>query len=158
LPTRNVTKTAFLRSRAFERIAILYARIALAAAFLSAVADRFGLWGLPGHPGVAWGDFAHFIAYVAQLNPFAPAAAVPALAWISTLAEVALSLLLLVGLWPLWTAIASAVLLASFALAMTGTLGIKTPLDFSVFSASAAALLLALYQTRHGERREVGKP
>ena len=28
-----------------ERWAILYARIALGAAFLSGIADRFGLWG-----------------------------------------------------------------------------------------------------------------
>jgi putative oxidoreductase len=149
--------TAFLRSRAFERFVIFYARIALGAAFLSAVADRFGLWGPPGHPGVAWGTFARFVPYVAKLNPFMPAAAIPALAWIATIAEAALGLLLLLGVWPRWTAIASALLLALFGIAMIGTLGIKAPLDFSVFSASAAALLLALYQMRNEERVEPRK-
>ena len=45
----------------------------------------------------------------------------------------------------LWTALASAVLLALFAVAMTISFGVKEPLDYSVFSASAAALLLAFY-------------
>ena len=42
----------------FERLAILYARVALGAAFLSAVADRFGLWGKRG----GWRNFATFRA------------------------------------------------------------------------------------------------
>ena len=36
----------------FVDIATVSLRIALALAFLSAVADRFGLWGKPGEPGV----------------------------------------------------------------------------------------------------------
>jgi hypothetical protein len=39
-----------------ELCAVLYARMALGAAFLSAVADRFGLWGKYG----GWGNFANF--------------------------------------------------------------------------------------------------
>ena len=42
-------------------------RLALAFSFLSAVADRFGLWGQFGAARVAWGDFGHFTAYTAQL-------------------------------------------------------------------------------------------
>src|SRR5205823_11239866 len=38
-------------------------RMALAAGFLSAVADRFGLWGPIGTPGVSWGGFARFLDY-----------------------------------------------------------------------------------------------
>jgi hypothetical protein len=41
------------------------------------------------------------------------------------------------------TGIASAALLLSFALAMTVALGIKKPLDYSVFAAAGAALLTA---------------
>ena len=55
-------------------IATLLLRIAIALALLSAVADRFGLWGPPGKQGVSWGDLAHFDAYVAKLNWFLPAA------------------------------------------------------------------------------------
>ena len=72
----------------------LFARLALAAGFLSAVADRFGVWGPPGAAGVAWGDFASFTAYAATINPWSPPALVPALAWIATLAEIALAILL----------------------------------------------------------------
>jgi len=61
-------------------IARLFARIALGASFLSAVADRFGLWGPYGAKNVSWG------------------------------------------------------------------LGIKTPFDYSVFSAAAAAFLLAFWE------------
>src|SRR5207237_6855090 len=60
-----------------ERWAILYARIALGAAFLSGIADRFGLWG----KNVGYGDFAHFMQYTAQVNSFMPAFTIPFLAW-----------------------------------------------------------------------------
>jgi len=40
------------------------------------------------------------------------------------------------------------VLLALFGAAMAISFGIKSPLDYSVFSASAGALVLALYQDR----------
>lgn len=117
-------------------------RIALAAAFLSAVADRFGLWGPSGNPGVSWGNMIRFNAYVAKLNWFAPAAVIPVLAWLSTIAEALLALGLLIG-WQLrWFALASALLLLSFAATMSLALGVKPPLDYSVFTAAAAAFLL----------------
>ena len=46
--------------------------MALAFSFLSAVADRFGLWGQFGVGGVAWGDFERFTAYTARLLWFLP--------------------------------------------------------------------------------------
>ena len=42
------------------RVASWAVRVALAATFLSAVADRFGLWGPPGTPGVAWGSIEQY--------------------------------------------------------------------------------------------------
>ena len=62
----------------------LFLRFALAAAFLSAVADRFGLWGAPGGINVAWGEFPAFVEYTAQVNSFLPAGLAPVLAWAST--------------------------------------------------------------------------
>jgi hypothetical protein len=38
-------------------LAVRLLRVALAFSFLSAVADRFGLWGQFGVDGVSWGDF-----------------------------------------------------------------------------------------------------
>jgi hypothetical protein len=68
---------------------------------------------------------------------------IPFLAWAATAAELGLGLALVLGLWPRLVALGSAVLLALSGLAMALSLGIKSPLDYSVFSASAAALLLA---------------
>jgi hypothetical protein len=118
-------------------------RVALAAGFLSAVADRFGLWGPAGAANVAWGAWQPFIDYVAKLNWFAPAGSIPILAWTSTVAEMILAIGLLVG-WQLrWFALTAGLLLLSFAITMTLALGVKAPLDFSVFAAAGGAFLLA---------------
>jgi len=113
-------------------IATLLLRIAIALAFLSAVADRFGLSGPPGKQGVSWGDLAHFDAYVAKLNWFLPAAVIPAVGWAATVAETLLALGLLIGWHLRWVSLASALLLLSFAVAMLVALGPKAPLDYSV--------------------------
>jgi hypothetical protein len=53
---------------------------------------------------------------------------------------------------PLGLALGNAVLLALFGIAMAVSFGIKSLLDHSVFSASAAAVLLVLYEGRKQER------
>lgn len=121
----------------------VFLRFALGFSLLSAVADRFGLWGAFGKPHVAWGTFARFVAYTGQLNWFLPKATIPALAILSTGAEIVLAFLLLFGWQTRIAALLSGVLLLSFAVTMTGALGIKAPLDSSVFSAAAGAFLLA---------------
>jgi hypothetical protein len=131
-------------------IAVWLLRVALALSFLSAVADRFGLWGQSGS-GVAWGDFERFTAYTAQLLWFLPPSLVSPAAILATGAEVVVAGGLLVG-WRLhWWAFAAAALLLSFALAMTGALGVKAPTDYSVWTAAAAAFLLGVVALRkHG--------
>ena len=120
-----------------------FLRVALAVGFLSAVADRFGLWGAAGAANVAWGAWQPFVDYVAKLNWFAPPASTPILAWAATVAEVVLGIGLLIG-WQLrWFALAAGLLLLSFAITMTLALGVKAPLDFSVFAAAGGAFLLA---------------
>ena len=123
----------------------VFLRLALGLSFLSAVADRFGLWGSVGQRNVAWGDFAHFVAYTGKLNWFMPPATIPALAWASTVAEILLGVALVVGVFTRIAAFLSGCLLLLFALSMTFALGVKAPLDYSVFTASAAAFLLAAY-------------
>ena len=120
----------------------LFLRVALAAGFLSAVADRFGWWGAPGTRGVAWGSFARFQAYTGRLTPWAPAALTPALAWTATAAEMSFSLLLLMGLGCRLAAAGAGVLLLSFAVGMSLDAGIKSPLDYSVFAAAGSAFAL----------------
>jgi thiosulfate dehydrogenase (quinone) large subunit len=131
------------RRAAAQSACTLFLRIALAAAFLSAVADRFGIWGRPGTPGVAWGNFATFEAYTALLNWFLPHSLIPALAWFDTALEILLGVLLLLGLATRATSMLSGVLLLLFALAMTFSTGLESALSYSVFSASAGAFLLA---------------
>jgi uncharacterized membrane protein YphA (DoxX/SURF4 family) len=123
----------------------VFLRLALGVSFLSAVADRFGLWGAYGQPNVAWGDFSRFVAYTEKLNWFAPTAVIPTLAWAATFAEVLLGLALVLGFFTRIAALLSGLMLFLFALTMTLALGVKAPLDLSVFSASAGSFLLAVY-------------
>ena len=120
-----------------ERLALLYARFALGAAFLSAVAARLGLWDDRPHP------FQSFIAYTGEVNLFLPPQLYPTLAVAATIAETTLGIALIFGIRPRWTTIASAVLLALFGIAMSISGGIKSALDASVFSASACAAVMS---------------
>jgi thiosulfate dehydrogenase (quinone) large subunit len=123
----------------------LYARLALGIAFLSAVADRFGLWGLPGANGVAWGNFENFLTYTASLNPFLPDSLIPVVGWVVTIAETVLGVLLILGFRLREVGIASGLLLLAFAFGVTVGTGFKRALDLSVFAASAAGFLLAVH-------------
>lgn len=128
------------------RLAGWLLRLSLATAFASAVADRFGLWGPPGSKGVGWGDLIHYNAYVAKLNWFLPTALVPYAGWAATIGEILLALGLIVG-WQLRrVALATSLLLLSFATTMLIALGPKAPLDYSVFTAASAAFLLFAIQ------------
>ena len=120
----------------------VFLRLALGISFLSAVADRFGLWGGHGQPNVSWGNYARFVGYTAKLLWFLPAGMVPAFAIIATAAESVFGILLVLGWKTRITALLSGVLLTVFALTMTMALGVKAPLNFSVFSAAGGALFL----------------
>lgn len=120
-----------------------FLRLSIAGGFLAAVADRFGIWGAVGTPNVSWGGWTPFVDYVAKLNWFVPAPIIPFLAWAATFAETVFAVGLILG-WQLrWFALGSGLLLLSFAATMTLALGIKAPLTYSVFTASAGALFLA---------------
>ncbi len=134
-------------SRRLERFALVYARIALGGAFLSAVASRFGLWD----GSVDLDHFPKFLEYTAQVNSFLPAVTIPLLAWAATIAELSLGIALVLGFQLRWTALVASWLLFLFATAMAISFGPKEPLDYSVYSASAGALLLALFHPH--ERR-----
>ena len=136
---------AFLK---WEPFAMLYARFALGAAFLSAVAARFGIWGDNAGPD----SFKHFIEYTAEVNSFMPAFTTPILAWVATIAETFLGITLVLGIWVRFVGLAAAGLLLLFGAAMAISFGIKSPLDYSVFSASAGALLLAMCPVSKGRR------
>jgi thiosulfate dehydrogenase (quinone) large subunit len=130
-------------SRVARNLITFYLRLALGVDFLSAVADRFGLWGPPGSDHVAWGNFSKFIAYTAQVDPFTPSSAVSLVAWIVTTLEILLGALLILGLFTRITAMLSGIMLALFALGMSLGTGAKSAFDASVFAASAGAFALA---------------
>src|SRR5271163_3650811 len=98
---RNLAHGAGLTDRTvnWERLGILYARFALGAAFLSGIADRFGLY--TGR-NVGYGNFAGFMDYTAKVNSFMPTSTIPFLAWVATAAELSLGILLMLGLWTRW--------------------------------------------------------
>jgi putative oxidoreductase len=125
----------------WQRVALVYARVALGAAFLSGIASRFGLYG----KDVGYGNFANFVKYTGEVNSFMPAVTIPFLAWAATVAELFFGVTLILGVWPRWVALGSAALLALFGVAMAISFGIVSPMDYSVFSASAAAALLAVF-------------
>src|SRR5690349_2225595 len=122
-----------------DRVLALYARLALGTAFLSAVAARFGLWGRYSETR----GFADFVHYTGEVLSFLPARTIPFFAVAATIAELTFGCLLIAGVQLRRVAIASALLLATFAVCMTISFGIKSAFDYSVFSASACAALLA---------------
>jgi len=133
-----------IRDRRLNDWAIRFARVSLGVAFLSAVADRFGFWGDFGTAGVDWGSMARFAQDVKALNPWAPDAFIPVLSWFVTVLEVILGIMLISGPYVRLAALLSGVLLSLFALSMALFLGPKFPLNYSVFTAAACALLIAL--------------
>lgn len=121
----------------------IFLRLGLSIGFLSAVADRLGLWGTHGKATVSWGDMAHFMPYVAKLNPWVPISLIPVVGWTATIAEASLGLLLLVGWQTRWAARLSGCLLLAFVIGMTVGIGVKPVFDYSVLTASAGAFMLA---------------
>jgi putative oxidoreductase len=143
----------FPREEFLARLAPWVLRWALALTILSAVADRFGIWGPLGSANVSWGDWPHFVAYTAKVNSFLPGAVAPALAVMATVAEVLLGVALALGVFCRPVAWASAVLLALFAGAMTLSFGIKAPLNYSVFADAAAAFALGAWPAAPNHRK-----
>ena len=88
-------------------------------------------------------NFENFLSYTALLNPYLPETWIPALGWVVTIAETLLGVALIIGFETRRAAVWSGALLLAFAFGMTVGTGIKAPLNFSVFSAAAGALLLA---------------
>ena len=128
-----------------KKIIKLFLRFAIPAGFLSAVADRFGWWQ---HEVSVWGNWNKFLEYTQLINPWIPKSMIPAIGFAAMAAEIIFALLLMIGFKTELFAKLSGFLLLLFALAMTFSTGIKGALDFSVFSASAAAFALSLMKEK----------
>ena len=126
----------------------LFLRLALAGSFLSAVADRFGIWS----PEISvWGNWENFLAYPQMINPWLPEPLIPATGIFATAAEVVFALFLLIGFKTELFAKLSGFLLLLFALSMTFSTGIKGAFDYSVFSAAGCAFALSLMKEKYLE-------
>ncbi|TYA92330.1 DoxX family protein [Seonamhaeicola marinus] len=126
----------------------LFLRYSLAIGFLSAVADRFGLW--PEEQS-AWGNWNTFLHYTHILTPWLPKSLIPVIGIIATAAEISFALCLMVGFKTRLFAKLSGILLLIFAFSMTLFTGIKGALDYSVFSAAAAAFALSCFKEYYFE-------
>ncbi|MEM0518509.1 MULTISPECIES: DoxX family protein [Aequorivita] len=131
-----------------KKIIKLFLRLAIAAGFLSAVADRFGWW--PADVS-AWGNWNSFLEYTEIINPWIPISLIPTVAIVATVAEVVFALCLLLGFKTEFFAKLSGILLMLFALSMTFSTGVKGVFDYSVFSAAAAAFALSLLKEKYLE-------
>ena len=135
--------TTTLKDSKFANYATLLLRMGLGIGFLSAVADRLGLWGPFGQPNVEWGNFSRFLEYTHSLNWYLPDGMILPLGVIATGAEILFGLLLLVGWRTRVAALLSGLLLLTFGVSMTLALGIKAPLNYAVLTGIGGALLLA---------------
>jgi uncharacterized membrane protein YphA (DoxX/SURF4 family) len=127
----------------YRKMAATLLRVALGLSFLSAVGDRFGLWGAAGTRNVAWGTFTAFLDYTRTLLWFLPSAFIKPMGWLATISEFSLGAGLLIGFRLRWFALASSFLLFTFAATMTFARGAEPAFSYSVWTASAAALLLS---------------
>lgn len=126
----------------------IFLRLALSIGFLSAVADRFGLWNAAVS---AWGNWANFVAYTKVLNPLIPQSLITPVAIIATAAEIIFPIFLLIGFKTELFAKLSGCLLLLFGFSMVFSVGIKAPLDYSVFTSAGAAFALSLMKEKYLE-------
>ncbi|MEP7019208.1 MAG: hypothetical protein ABI808_01050 [Pseudonocardiales bacterium] len=119
-------------------------RAVMAADFLLAVADRFGLLGAPGAPGVSWGNFTQFVDYTHTVTVFVPRGVAPLLAVTATVAESTLGLALLLGIQLRRAALCSAALLGVYGVCMTLSLPLAAQFHYNVFILAATMLALAV--------------
>lgn len=130
----------------------LFLRLAISAGFVSAVADRFGIWSAEVS---VWGNWGNFVQYTEVINPWFPTSLVPTLAIIATTAEILFAFFLLIGFKTELFAKLSGFLLLIFALSMTFSIGIKGAFDYSVFIASAGAFALSTMKEKYLELDQV---
>ncbi|MBI1306884.1 MAG: DoxX family protein [Bacteroidetes bacterium] len=126
----------------------LFLRLTISCGFLSAVADRFGLWNKDIS---VWGNWDNFLAYTELINPWFPKPFIPVVAIIATAAEITFAIALLAGFKTELFAKLSGILLLLFALSMTFSTGIKGAFDYSVYAASASAFALSLMKDKFWE-------
>src|SRR4051794_5595844 len=146
IPSQNATRQEeSMHPPDRTRVVRVALRVSLAAAFLSAVADRFGWWEPLGQG--SWGSMSAFAAYTHQLVPFASGRLLTVIVWAATATEATVGVLLLTGWRPKLVGAATCLVLVIFGTAMAVSLGMESPLSYSVFSAASGAAAYAILGT-----------
>ena len=131
-----------------KKVIKLFLRFGIGIGFLSAVADRFGLW--PAEVS-AWGNWESFLEYTKLINPIIPETLIPVFGAIATTAEILFGICLIIGFKTELVAKLSGFLMLIFALAIAFSTGIKGVFDYSVFAASAGAFGLSVMNEKYLE-------
>ena len=131
-----------------EKIIKLFLRFGIGIGFLSAVADRYGLW--PAEVS-AWGNWESFLEYTKLINPIIPETLIPVFGAIATGAEILFGVCLIIGFKTELVAKLSGFLMLIFALSIAFSTGIKGVFDYSVFAASAGAFALSTMREKYLE-------
>lgn len=121
----------------------LFLRLALGVGFILPVMDRLGWLGAAGENGNAWGNWPNFVGYTHTLMPYMSVDLAGIMAILATAAEIIFGITLIIGFKTRQAAQGSFLLTLLFALSMLIFSGVREPFNYSVFTDSAAALLLA---------------
>ncbi|WP_162903385.1 DoxX family protein [Taibaiella koreensis] len=125
------------------KIPQLLLRWALGITFLTPVCDRLGILGQPGTGNIEWGNWENFINYTATLMPIFDRPLVNIMGGIATVAELLIGVFLIIGLKTRYAALGASLVTLTFIVFMTLSVGIQKPVNYGVFTASAAGLLLS---------------
>lgn len=132
-----------------KKIIKLFLRFTIAIGFLSAVADRLGVFW--SKEAFVWGNWESFLNYTKAINPWLSDSLISIVGITATAAEIIFAVFLIIGFKTELFAKLGGFLLLMFGLSMTFSTGIKGALDFSVFTASAAAFALSLMKDKYLE-------
>lgn len=121
----------------------LLLRYALGITFLTPVLDRLGVLGKPGVGNIEWGNWDNFINYTATLMPIFDRPLVNTMGAIATVAELLISICLIFGFKTKQAALGASLITLTFIIFMTLSVGIQKPINYGVFTASAAGFLLS---------------
>jgi putative oxidoreductase len=131
------------------RIPQLLLRYALGITFLTPVADRLGILGAPGTGNIEWGNWNNFIDYTSTLMPIFERSMVNIMGGIATVSELLIGICLIIGFKTKYAAIGASLITLMFIIFMTLSVGIQKPINYGVFTASAAGFLLSFIPKYH---------
>lgn len=124
----------------------LLLRLAIGITFLTPVLDRLGILGAAGTGNIEWGNWENFINYTTTLMPFFDRPMVNVMGLIATVSEATIAIALIIGFKTKYAALGSSLLTLTFIIFMATSVGIQKPINFGVFTASAASFLLSRIQ------------